>query len=215
MAIACMMAKAPVAGEVKTRLCPPLSPARAATLAAAFIDDTWAALQRLPELTPVLVFAGPREAFGATLAGATAWPQANGDLGQRMADVLRRGLALDDMVLIVGADSPGLPAQLLQQALRLLDTADVVLGPCDDGGYYLLGSRVWRPGMLDELPWSSADTLAATAARMTELGWRVAYTGAWFDVDDEADLRRLAAALAAGELTAPATARCLEAGQWP
>jgi hypothetical protein len=131
-----------------------------------------------------------------------------------MGDVIRRGLARSAPVLIVGSDAPGLPPRLLRAALGALVDHDVVLGPSDDGGFYVIGSRRWQPGMLDDLPWSSGDTLTATARRLRGLGWSVALTSPWFDVDEVDDLHRLAGVIGAGEIVAPATAALLEDWAW-
>ncbi len=214
MATLCMMAKAPVAGAVKTRLCPPLSPDRAAAIAAAFIEDSWAAMRRFDAANSALAFTGDRDGFPAAVADAVSWPQADGDLGVRIAAVIDEGLRRDPPVLVVGSDSPGLPLRLLRSALTALDNHDAVLGPSDDGGYYLIGCRRSLPGMLDDLPWSSSNTLEATSARLRELGLTTSHIEPWFDVDDEHTLRRLANAIEDGQVVAPATAKLLEQWSW-
>jgi len=217
MVVLCMMAKAPVAGEVKTRLCPPLSHDHAAELAHAFIEDSWEAMQRVPDVVPALAYSGDVTLFSAGVtgvAGQTSWPQVDGDLGERIAGVIKECLARADAAIVVGSDSPGLPAELISHALTALNDHDAVLGPSEDGGYYLIGCRRWIDGMLSGLPWSSSDTLAATSERLRELGLKVAHTPTWFDVDDETDLRRLARAIRADDIQAPATRRLLDEWQW-
>jgi glycosyltransferase A (GT-A) superfamily protein (DUF2064 family) len=94
------------------------------------------------------------------------------------------------------------------------DRADVVLGPCDDGGYYLVGVRASHPELFSGIPWSTDGVLGATRARAAALGLRTHLLGTWFDVDDEPALRRLCADLAAGARGAPRTRAFLgEAGR--
>jgi glycosyltransferase A (GT-A) superfamily protein (DUF2064 family) len=88
-------------------------------------------------------------------------------------------------------------------ALLSAGSADVVLGPCDDGGYYLVGVRAPRPALFDGIPWSTGGVLAATLERARGLGLRVSVLPAWFDVDTEGDLRRLHAEMRAAD-AAPA-----------
>ena len=100
--------------------------------------------------------------------------------------------------VIIGSDSPDLPSEYICEAFARLERgADVVLGPADDGGYYLIGLRVPQPRLLREVPMSTPTVLADTLALARELGLRVDLLPAWYDVDTVAELRRLAAALRA------------------
>jgi rSAM/selenodomain-associated transferase 1 len=125
----------------------------------------------------------------ARIAGRRARPQGRGDLGARMARALAcvRGPAV-----LVGADIPDLGAAQVAQAFGRLRSADVVLGPALDGGYYLVGTR--RPTlarwMFAGVRWSSPHALADTRANLC--GRRVALTARLADVDTAADLRALA-----------------------
>jgi len=202
----CMMAKAPVAGLVKTRLCPPLTPDQARELSAAFVADTWRVLSAERGFDALLAYAGGREAFPPALRVARGFAQEGGDLGARIEQAARRGLEGSDRVIVIGSDAPALPAALLQLAAARLERADAVLGPAVDGGYYLLGLRRCELGLLAGLPWSESNTRAATRDRLVERGYSVAELPAWFDVDDGAGLRLLRLALRAGVLDAPATA---------
>jgi rSAM/selenodomain-associated transferase 1 len=203
--VACIFAKPPRAGEVKTRLIPALGPTGAAALAEAFLVDTLATVRSVPGLLPVLATTAPwaREDL-------EVWQQGEGDLGARLERILRQGLARHPAALALGADSPGLPAAFLAQAVELLSTHDAVVGPTDDGGYYLLGVTRCPEGLLADLPWSAPTTCAATMARLSSHGFRVARLPPYFDVDTPEDLRRLQVALARGDVTAPATRTALE-----
>ena len=206
----CMMAKAPVAGRVKTRLCPPLSADDAARLSAAFALDTWRAAGAVGDAVPLLAWAGERSDFPPPLCSADGFAQAGADLGARIEHAARRGLQQRDRVVIIGSDAPALPPALVRRAATALDDADAVLGPALDGGYYLIGLRRCEPGLLGELPWSEPGTFAATRARLRERGYTVATLPVWFDVDDAGSLALLRLALRAGVIDAPATAAAME-----
>jgi len=203
-AVICVFAKPPVAGRVKTRLIPAVGAAGAASLAGAFLDDLLATLAGLEWARTVVSTTGDLRRDGLEV-----WDQGGGDLGDRMERMLRRALGEAPMAFAIGTDIPGLPHDHLLQARRALLTHDAVLGPVDDGGFYLLGMRACPAGALSSLPWSRADTLERTADRLRELGMDVALAPAWFDVDVPADLERLAARLDRGQVLAPATARVL------
>lgn len=208
--VLCILVKSPRPGEVKTRLAPAVGAQGAATLARAFFDDTLALARRLPWARVAVAVAGGAAPLGLP-DDVEVWSQGPGDLGDRMEQALLHALAGGDRALLVGTDSPGLPARLVEAARAALSTHGAVLGPADDGGFYLIGLDRCEPGLLAGLPWSRGDTLACTAARLREAGRRVALTEPWFDVDAPADLGRLAALVARGEIEAPATARALAA----
>lgn len=217
----CVFAKPPRAGEAKTRLIPALGAEKAAAAAAAFLADTWEAVSGLPWARPVLATtrvpgAEDAPALGpaaAAFAGADVWLQGEGDLGARMERILARALERSACALALGADSPGLPVERLEEARAALATHDAVLGPAEDGGYYLLGLRRCPPGLLAGLPWSASNTREATHERLVQWGFSVALLPPWFDVDLPEDLERLARLLARGEVHAPHTARALGVGR--
>lgn len=206
----CVMAKSPRAGDVKTRLAPAVGAGGAAALARAFLEDTLALAARTPWAKVAVSVAGDAAPLGLP-PSVEVWAQGPGDLGARMERAILRALRLAPRVLVVGTDSPGLPAPLLDEARAALGGADAVLGPAEDGGFFLLGMKRCEPGTFDLLPWSRPDTLARTEARLRELGHLVARTSGWFDVDEPADLERLAGMIGRGEIEASATARALAA----
>jgi rSAM/selenodomain-associated transferase 1 len=208
--VLCILVKAPRPGEVKTRLARKIGPVLAAALARAFFEDTLALARSLPWARVVVAVAGDPAAL-AVPAGLDVAAQGPGDLGERMERTLVRALAAGDRALLVGTDSPGLPVSLLEAARSALSSHDAVLGPADDGGFYLLGLHRCERGLLSGLPWSRSDTLLHTEARLRSTGRTVARTAGWFDVDEPADLVRLARLTARGEVHAPATARTLAA----
>lgn len=200
-----VFAKSPVPGQVKTRLCPPLTDEQAARLCAAFVRDT---VRKAQALAPVSLFhAGDRSCLQETLRGLppVAWrPQGAGDLGARLARV-------PAPCLIVGTDSPRLPSVILRQALVALPDHDVILGPADDGGYYLIALRAPQPALFDGIAWSTSEVLAQTWTRASELGLTVALLPPFYDIDTPADLRRLRDDLASGQVgDCPATQSVLQ-----
>jgi uncharacterized protein len=208
--IVAVFAKPSIPGMVKTRLAAAIGPHAAARLSRAFFEDTWTSLQPLPGVR--LVLAGTAPELGAYgLEAGELWAQGDGDLGARMERVALRALAEAPWFLAVGTDSPGRPESGIMEARDALTRHDAVLGPADDGGYYLLGLRRTEPGLLAGLPWSAPDTLAATRARLESRGYSVASTAQWFDVDEPKDLLRLKEALARGAVTARRTAAVIAA----
>ncbi|HEY7140437.1 MAG TPA: TIGR04282 family arsenosugar biosynthesis glycosyltransferase [Methylomirabilota bacterium] len=198
------MAKVPIAGEVKTRLCPPLRPDQAAELARCFLEDRVEQLGALPGSDRLVAFTPPErepELRRLLPAGLRLLPQAGADLGARMEQILSTLLAEGYAgAIAVGTDTPTLPTAYLEQACVALrrDAADVILGPSEDGGYYLVGLRTPAPELFVSMPWSAATVCAETLARARAGGRRVLVLPRWFDVDRAADLARLGRAPARG-----------------
>jgi hypothetical protein len=207
-----IMAKAPRLGEVKTRLCPPLSPAEAAALYRCFLLDKIEQVRALKEAHPAVAYTPPegRAIFEELAPGFTLVLQRGADLGTRLANTLAQ--LLDNghpAAVAVDSDTPTLPSAFLQQAVDLImrPGPDVVLGPSDDGGYYLIGVRAVRRELFDGIPWSTPSVLAETLHRAAAAGLTTACLPAWFDVDTPDDLERLRASLAdLGEATPAHTA---------
>jgi rSAM/selenodomain-associated transferase 1 len=213
-----VMAKAPRAGAVKTRLCPPLSPAAAARLYRCFLLDVLDRVRTLRGVTPVVAYT-PRRArgfFASAQPGMLLLPQGGGDLGGRMAGVFARVFAQGfAAALVIGADSPTLPTRHLRAAVRALARgADGVIGPSEDGGYYLLGLRAPCPAMFEGIAWSTGRVLAQTLARARRAGRELARLPPWYDVDTVADLRRLGAELRARRGAPTRTRRLLATAAW-
>lgn len=193
-----IMAKVPEAGEVKTRLMPPLSASQAAALAGCFLQDTVAKAMSICHVIiahPPVENAALRAALQAQLPPCLRWMEQRGhDLGERLTSAAEDAFQLGfKPVIIIGADSPTLPAQYLTMAISALaeDESDVVVGPAEDGGYYLVGINAAQPGLFSDVEWSSAQTCAQTAENARRLGLRIAPVPRWYDVDTPADLERL------------------------
>ena len=197
-----VFAKVPQPGAVKTRLCPPLTPDQAGRLAEAFLRDVLATGEQLPDVSRTLAYA-PRgkRAEMSRIAGAD-WHlrlQRGKNLGERMARIASDLYGLEaraTKVVIIGSDSPHLPAARLEEAFTALDEADMVLGPCNDGGYYLVGFSRWVEGVFDAVRWSTEHALADTLGGADGAGLTVRMLVEDYDVDDEPSLQRLAKAAA-------------------
>ncbi len=185
-----IFAKEPVAGQVKTRLIPPLDASQAAELYRASLEETVARMSAGPWRT-VLFYAGRRAYFAHSFPGLLLQPQRGGDLGSRMAQALRFLLSRGQRAILVGADSPDLPLAHVQQAFAELQSKDVVLAPAADGGYILIGERRHQPELFRDIPWSTPAVLSATRTRTLELGIACAEVSPWEDIDDFPSLQRL------------------------
>ncbi|PYN89567.1 MAG: glycosyltransferase [Candidatus Rokuibacteriota bacterium] len=204
-----IMAKAPRPGEVKTRLCPPLLAAEAAALYRCFLLDKIAAVRALLGAQPVLAYT-PDEAqaeFAVLAPDFTLVPQRGPDLGARLHATLAGLLAAGHPgAIAVDSDTPTLPREFLQQAIDCLAQpgTDVVLGPTEDGGYYLIGVRAAHRALFDAVPWSTSAVLEITLRRASAAGLHAVCMPAWFDVDTPDDLRRLQTMLDGGPSAAEA-----------
>ncbi len=213
-----VVAKRPQAGQTKTRLCPPFSPQQAARLYSSFIADTLALMTRVDSVDPIVAYAPPsaEEYFRERVtSGFSLLPQVGNTLGQRLDQVLSRCLSMGyDQVAVMNSDSPTMPPQHLRQAFAHLEkpTVDVVLGPTDDGGYYLIGLKRPCPRLFD-VTMSTPTVLQETLALARAEGLHVECLPTWYDVDTVRDLSRLIAELAdLPDDVAPATRRFL--AQW-
>jgi rSAM/selenodomain-associated transferase 1 len=198
-----VVAKEPVAGQTKTRLSPPLSGQEAAELYRCLLLDTLELMQRVEGVQPIIAY-HPDEAapFFRRFAppGFAFIPQVGADLGERLDHALTHCLQGGyRQAIVMDSDSPNLPLATLQQAFRTLDdpAVDVVIGPCDDGGYYLIGLKAPCSALFREVTMSTATVRADTQQRAQEHGLRVVCLPTWYDVDTYKDLLRLREALAA------------------
>src|SRR5262245_7158506 len=177
-----IMAKAPQPGQVKTRLCPPLTPSEAAQLYQCFLLDKIAQVNTLPRAAPVVSYS-PTESQPLfkdwTPPHFILLPQHGDDLGARIAftfdQLFRRGYT---QVIVIDSDTPTLPTAYLERALRLIAAQqnDVVLGPTEDGGYYLIGLRQAHPELFERMPWSTSHVFPETRRRSEQSRLIVACT---------------------------------------
>jgi rSAM/selenodomain-associated transferase 1 len=228
-----VMTKAPQAGRVKTRLVPPLTPEEAAELNKCFLRDTAVAISSACSRRPVgdaskmqFEHAGASHSEAATAACGIAvytpvgaesaytdvlpadfrlLPQRGDEFGERLffavEDLFKCGF---DSLCLIDSDSPTVPAENFEQAVKLLSTSEdrVVLGPSDDGGYYLIGMNKPHRHLFEQIDWSTERVLNQTMQRATEIGSEVKLLPTGYDVDDNASLRRLRTELLAGKTSA-------------
>lgn len=208
-----LFAKEPSPGRVKTRLAPELGRVEAARLYRAFLDDAVRTISRPGGSSPELWVAPPSSVpwFSECYPGVRVRPQRGRDLGERLRHAF--GAAFDEgarRVLVVGSDHPTLPAALLRRGFRALTDADVVLGPSDDGGYYLVAIRAgaWPSAgeLFSHVPWSTDRVLEVTLRRGRERHLSCHLLPEWYDVDEPSDLRRLRRDVEGGSHTARALA---------
>ena len=195
-----VMAKAPLAGEVKTRLVPPLTQHEAAELNVCFLRDMATNIASLSEshaVSGLIVYTpiGSESAFDGVLpAGFDLLAQRGLSLGERLYnatdDLLRQGYPA---VCLINSDSPTLPGSILVRAIELLasDGDRVVLGAAEDGGYYLIGLKHAHRNLFDGIEWSTANVLSRTRQRAAEINLPVEMLKPWYDVDDADTLSRL------------------------
>jgi rSAM/selenodomain-associated transferase 1 len=212
-----VMTKAPQAGRVKTRLVPPLTPEEAAELNKCFLRDTAAAISSacssglrspgaaLPlgaqraslQSCGIAVYTplGAESAYNDILPPEFGLlPQRGDKFGERLfaalEDLFKCGF---ESVCLIDSDSPTVPAESFANAVELLSTTDdrVVLGPSDDGGYYLIGVKKPRRNLFEQIDWSTERVLKQTIQRATEIGLEVKLLPVGYDVDDDSSLRRL------------------------
>lgn len=195
---------------MKTRLSGALGEAGAAELAGAFIEDTCGLVSAARDVTPILVLDGAMGALSGLPSAVQVWEQGSGDLGARLERALCRALMSHDAVIALGADSPGLPAELLTQVRHALKLTEAAMGPAEDGGFYALGLRRCPKELFRGLPWSRPDTGTAMLSRLRQAGLQPRVTDTWFDIDTPADLSRLEALLSRRALFAARTRACLQ-----
>ena len=186
-----VFAKQPLPGQVKTRLCPPLTAEAAARLYQLLLSETLTRLQGGPNYELVVCYAGERQWFAETFPRVRLLAQQGGDLGERMARALAGFFAEGcNCAALVGSDAPDLPLAQIARAFAALQSCDLVLGPALDGGYYLIGENAHRPELFQAIPWSTDAVLAATLERAEQLNLQVTQLAEWEDLDDFAALRR-------------------------
>jgi len=195
-----VMTKVPRAGRVKTRLSPPLTPEEAASLNTCFLSDTAAAIamtaaEGLAHGVGVYTPVGEENAYTGILPADFYLTRQRGDLfGERLT------LAADDLLhlgfnslCLIDSDSPTVPQSAYARAAQLLSQPGdrIVLGPSDDGGYYLIGLKKLHRRVFEDIDWSTERVAEQTITRAQEIGVALELLPTWYDVDDRATLRRL------------------------
>jgi len=199
-------------GKVKTRLVGELTAVQAAALHAAFLSDLLQRLAKRPFSVRVLWSLDPDETPPPGVAGSFA--QQGDSLGDRLFLGLAAALEEYPVAAAIGSDHPDLDPARIEAAFAALEAGhDLVLGPAEDGGFYLIGAgpRGFAPGLFDDVRWSSETVYRQVTANAAALGLDLHALDVAPDVDTPADLERLAVDLAADPAIAPRTYRLLSA----
>jgi rSAM/selenodomain-associated transferase 1 len=211
-----IMTKAPKAGQVKTRLVPPLKPDEAAKLNKNFLRDTSTAIANSAtgkDACGIAVYTptGSESAYAGILPdNFRLLPQRGDRFGERLyfaaLDLFNCGF---ESVCLIDSDSPTVPPEDFVQAVKLLQCPGdrVVLGPCEDGGYYLIGLKKPHKELFQRIDWSTERVLAQTRQRAREIGLEVKLLPVGYDVDDGASLQRLCKELLTGKQSHSVAAR--------
>ena len=204
-----VFAKNPIPNEVKTRLVPTLSPEQAATLYAAFLTDWCEALAECPDIDLVIAYT-PTDAQPDLQAligdDAIYIPQVGINLGERLTSATQWAAEHGwTKILLVGSDSPTLPISYISEAITLLDTRNIVIGPSVDGGYYLIGFSVEAlattiPYVFEDIAWSTAQVFQQTVTRIRDAKVTLGLLPLWYDIDRSEDLAFLQAHITAMQL---------------
>ena len=206
-----VMAKAPREGFVKTRLTGAYPARDVVQLAECMLRDTLTLVQKLSRVHVAVMC--PAEDVADIRARLPAGVQVVGQSGHGLAAALVSTFEhfVPDFrrVVAVDSDSPHLPLASLQSALELLETNELVVGPTEDGGYYLVGASALHPHLFELAPLGGGSARDALLGRIRALGLSVAFTDTAYDVDVPEDLRRLAAELRIEPARAPRTAALL------
>ncbi len=189
-----IMAKAPVPNEVKTRLVPPLEPEAASLLYHSFLLDKIEQVKSIEARRFVAYTPQTSESFFMSIMppGFSLINQVGEDLGERLANVSK--ILFESgakKVMMLDSDTPNLPTVLIREGLSRLNDVDVVVGPCEDGGYYLIGMRSWVPELFRGIPWSTSGVADLTIKKAQSLDLSVSLLDRWYDVDTVIDLERL------------------------
>jgi rSAM/selenodomain-associated transferase 1 len=208
-------AKAPRPGFVKTRLHGALSVDDATELYRCFLKDTLALAESIPEIEVLVSYTpkGSESFFDDIISGGHRLVAQRGDgLGDKLIyafeDLFGEGF---DSAALMNADSPTLPRKHIERAFEALRQPGdrVVLGPAEDGGYYLIGIKRLHRRLFEQITWSSERVLAETIERASEIGLEVMMLPQWYDVDGVAEFERLKREmLEASSQTVPHTPAC-------
>lgn len=199
-----LYARVPRRGEVKTRMMPDLDADEALALHVALVEDSLDLLRAaasMADAVPYVAFSercepppeGPARRVWQATDGLALLPQRGGDLGERLRHTCDDLLQRDHRgVVVIGSDSPTLPPQRLVQAQAALRRqAEVIVGPTEDGGYYLIGVGHSMPELFDRIAWGTETVYADTLSAAQRIGARANILPLWYDIDRPADLARL------------------------
>ena len=192
-----VMCKQPQHGRVKTRIAAELGDAVATELYRCALADTLALASSIGHVAHVLSYAPPtlecRRYFEQTAPSFSLIPQQGATLGDRISGALAELLTIYSPVVLIGSDSPDLPADAIRHAFEALRRTDCVLGPATDGGYYLVGLNAMCLTLFERIDWSTALVCQQTLERAVEAGLQAFSLPIWHDLDTVEDLNAMVA----------------------
>ncbi len=190
-----IMAKEPRAGLTKTRLCPPFSYQHAAEFAEAILLDTLDLVNQIKEIQLAIAITPPtaQNYFEKIIPDQGILVPVEGhDIGEciyyAMTQLLSAGYK---KVIALNADGPSLPIEHIYAAIKVLDEKEVVLGPGEDGGYYLIGVKKIQKNIFKNIEWSTDRVFKKTIENIEKLGLSYEVTPSWYDIDTASDVQRL------------------------
>ncbi len=189
------MAKAPIPGQVKTRLIPTLGQENAAKLYRTMLRQTSGTMLG-SRICPIQIWCYPSvehpDFVGLEHRGANLFQQQGNDLGERMHTALAQALRTFNAAIVIGCDCPLMRLETVQTAFTELsrETFDAVLGPAEDGGYYLLGLKKSEQSLFQNVSWGTSEVLHETRNNLNELGWRWSELNTLWDLDRPEDFSR-------------------------
>ena len=184
--------KYPERGTVKTRLASVLGDDLTYEIYKCFLADISAMTHQI-KAQKIIVYSGPECVSFPDFPGIQCLPQRGSNIGERMygafLEVFAQGF---ERCVLIGSDSPDLPADLVNDAFEKLDFADVVLGPSADGGYYLIGfkRKSLNQSIFSDIHWSTVDVFSETVRSIDEAGLKLALLPQWSDIDEFDDLKK-------------------------
>ena len=191
-----IFAKAPVAGQVKTRLTPPLKPVQAVALHQKLVARTLRMATKTA-LAPVILYCSPDQKHPFFIeceqTYATALETQQGDdLGTRMLHGLENALQQMRYVVLIGTDCPAMGQDYIEEAIqRLRSGSDVVIGPANDGGYVLIGTKQAHAELFTDIEWGKDTVFSITMERIMQAGLQLSLLASMQDIDRPEDLRHI------------------------
>jgi rSAM/selenodomain-associated transferase 1 len=176
-------------------LIPELGEENSARLYSAFLKDRINQVKSIENIDHIIAYTPKTsEQYFESLIppGFKLIPQHGPDLGARLDNVFSQLFSEGHKkVIIIDSDSPNLPIDYIISGFKELDNSDIVIGPCDDGGYYLIGLKYWLCELFSNIPWSTEKVTSVTVEKAVELEKKISMLKEWYDVDIIDDLKRL------------------------
>jgi rSAM/selenodomain-associated transferase 1 len=190
-----IMAKKPEPNKVKTRLISDFNPVLASEIYHGFLLDRIEQIGRFSHWDHFIAYTpeSSKQFFERLIPKHFSLiPQRGNDLGERLSNISFSFFNNKyKKMIMIDSDSPNLPSNFIISSFEYLNDSDIVLGPCEDGGYYLVGLRMHIPEIFRDIPWSTPYVTHATKEKAQSVGRTVSLLKKWYDVDTKEDLIRL------------------------